>query len=40
MREFEEYDERANIERGELEGCAPFVVCVALLALSLFLGCL
>lgn len=37
---YNEFDERADIERGELEGCAPFVFVVALLAVSLFFGCL
>lgn len=40
MIEFEEYDERADIERGELEGLKPFIVVVALLVLSFVLDCL
>lgn len=31
---YSEFDERADIERGELEGLKPFLVIVALLFLS------
>lgn len=40
MRKFEEYDERADIERGELEGLVPFLFVVALLVVSFVLDCL